>query len=327
MVCITSIAVHDSDKLQRMGLRRALLTRRANLGDCSDPGSVLRRIASPKSLRHPYSIVPLPRRSRGQLSAADLALQVSRQTLEGVAGLDPADVGALIFCHAAPDERIGHSVPGRVQFELGMRRALPFSISQAHNTAMLIALDLAAGLIDGPEAFDAVLVMSADKLLFGEPPHIASDMLWGDVAASAMVTREATSGWRLQHLCLRHVDTPLRAHQAWPSADRRAFAAHGAQVVRDCLGEFGLKPAALAAVVSPLPHSPFAQEVHRLADLPAAKRPGPRTSALRAAHAASPDLLVRLNEVEPDVQPGQAVLAWCHGDNGEFACAVLTRIP
>lgn len=327
MVCITSIAVHDSDKLQRMGLRRALLTRRANLGDCSDPGSVLRRIASPNYMRYPYAIVPLPRRSRGQLSAADLALQVSRQTLEGVSGLDPTDVGALIFCHAAPDERIGHSVPGRVQFELGLKRALPFSISQAHNTAMLIALDLAAGLIDGPEAFDAVLVMSADKLLFGEPPHVARDMLWGDVAASAMVTREAKSGWRIQHMRLRHFNTPLRAHQAWPPADRRAFAAYGAQVVRDCLDEFGLKAAALADVVSPLPHSPFAQEVHRLADLPTTRRPVTHTGALRAGHAASSDILVRLREAEPGVQPGQAVLAWCHGDNGEFACALLTRIP
>lgn len=337
MVCIATIAAHDSHRLQRMGLRRALLTRRANLGDCVDASSVLRRIASPEYMRYPYSVVPLPRRLRGQLSAADLALQVSRQALGGLPGLDLSDVGALIFCHAAPDERIGHSVPGRVQFELGLRRALPFSVSQAHNTALVIALDLAVGLIEGPEAAAAVLVVASDKLLYGAPPHVAAHMVWGDVAAAAVLTREAVSGWRIVHVVLRHFDTPLRAHQAWPAADRQAFADYGAQVLRSCLAEAGVAAAELAAVVCTAAGGDFAQQVHRAAGLAAAAQaaPGepPRNSsrnagagALRATHAASADFLVRLCQIEHRTEPGRPVLAWCHGDNGEFACAVLSRI-
>lgn len=337
MVCIATIAAHDSHRLQRMGLRRALLMRRANLGDCVDAPSVLRRIASPGYMRYPYSVVPLPWRSLGQVSAADLALQVSRQAVGGMQELDPSDVGALIFCHAAPDERIGHSVPSRLQFELGLRRALPFSVSQAHNTALVIALDLAIGLIEGPEAASAVLLVASDKLLFGAPPHVAADMVWGDVAAAAVLTREAEAGWRVVHVLPRHFDTPQRAHQAWPAADRRAFADYGAQVLRSCLAEADVAAAELAAVVCTSAGGDFAQQVHRAAGLadvagaapcePLRRRGGSaRAAGLRATHAASADFLVRLGQIEPHTEPGRPVLAWCHGDNGEFACALLTRI-
>ena len=130
MVCIATLAAHDSGRVEAMGLRRALLSRRASLGDCPDAAAVLRRIASPREVQHPACVVPLPRRSHGDPSTAELAVQVSRTALEQHARqhgrLDPREVGALIYCHATPDARTTDSTAGRLQFELDLRRACAF---------------------------------------------------------------------------------------------------------------------------------------------------------------------------------------------------------
>ena len=194
MVCIASLASHDTGRLESIGLRRALITRRANLGDCPDATSVLRRIASSRDMQHPACVVPLPHRSRGDLSTADLAVQVSREALARCTGLDRQSVGALIYVHATPDARTTDSTAGRLQFDLELKRACAFSVSQAHNTAVLIALDMAAGLIEGPEQARAVLLVAADKLVFGKPPLAAQHMVWSDVAAAALLSREADAG-------------------------------------------------------------------------------------------------------------------------------------
>lgn len=328
MVCITSIAAHDSTQLQRMGLRRALITRRANLGDCSDAQSVIRRIVSPNYMRYPACVVPLPRRSRGQASTAELAVQVSQQALAQAGELDPKAVGAVIYCHATPDERTSDSTAGRLQFELGLQHANAFSVSQAHNTSLMIALDIAAGIIEGPESADAVLVVAADKLLFGRPPHPAQQMVWGDVAAAAVLTRDASSGWRIVNVVPSHFATPLHAHQHWPAADEQAFARYGAQVIQSCLADAELTPSQLAAVITTSPNAEFVRQVHDEAGLHDvnATTGVRKVKGLRATHASCADFLVRLSQLESTVAAGQPILAWCQGHNGEFACAVMIRI-
>jgi hypothetical protein len=311
MVCLTAIAAHDTPRLQRMGLRRALLTRRANLGDCPDAASVLRQVLRPGALDHPACVVPLPRRRRGQVATAELAVQVARRSLQGAAGLDPQHVGALIYCHATPDERTTDSTAGHLQFTLGLPRALPFSVSQAHNTALLIALDLAAGLIEGPESAPSVLVVAADKLLFGPPPHPARQMVWGDVAAAAMLCAHARSGWRIEQVLLRHWSTAVDAVDC------------GAALLHQCLADAGLTPDRLAAVITPAPGTAFVRRLHAAAGLPA---PHTAASGARASHASCADLLVHLAALEAATPAGRPVLAWCHGHNGEFACAVMTRL-
>jgi hypothetical protein len=322
MVCIASIATHDSPGLQRMGLRRALLARRANLGDCPDAASVIRRLLLPRSLQQPACVVPLPRRSRGQPSAADLAEQVARQALHGAAGLDPLDVGALIYSHATPDERTTDSTAGRLQHVLGLRRASPFSVSQAHNTSLLVALDLAAGLIEGPESAASVLLVAADKLLFRQPPHPAQDMVWGDVAAAAVLVPRAQAGWHIASVVLRHFAAAPGPHRPWPAAHQAAFAQFGAQALQRCLAEAGLAAGALATVLTTSPDACFVHQVHQAAGLPAPA--GAAAPGLRATHAACADFLVRLARLQPTIEPGRPLLAWCHGSNGEFACAMMT---
>lgn len=324
MVCISSITVRDSRRYHRMGLRSALLTRRANLGDCVDARSVFRRMASNRYMGYPACVIPLTSPRRGEISAAGLALDVSRRALLDADAM-PADAyGALIYCHAVPDERTSDSTAGHLQFELGLTRANPFSVSQAHNTALLIGLDLAAGLVEGPEAAAAVLLVASDKLMFGAPPTRAQRMTWGDVAAAAVVSREAQSGWKVHRVVLRHFATNFGTHQRWPDGEQRAFAAYCADALATCLRDAGVRPGELAAIISTAPDANFVQQVHQSAGLPMAA-PGARDKA-RARHAASPDLLLRLAKLQEGFAPTRPVMAWCNGNNGEFACCLLTRI-
>jgi hypothetical protein len=322
MVCITSIAAHDGGRIERLGLRRAVLTRRANLGDCHDAASVLRRLASPRSMRHPACVIPLPRTARGEASCADLAVRVAQDAVRRRPGFDPLSVGALIYVHATPDARTTDSTAGRLQFDLELRRACAFSVSQAHNTAALIALDMAAGFIEGPEAADAALLVVSDKLLFRKPPHPPHDMVWCDVAAAALLEREADTGWRVDAIRLHHF-APACA-PADRSSPHGPAVAQAAQALSQGLCAAGVAPEALAAVVVSSGDARFVEQVHRAA---AIDKPGPRGdgSGLRTRHTACADLLAGLAALEPAVKPGRPVLAWTHGNNGEFACVVMTR--
>ncbi len=325
MVYIASLAAHDAGRLESTGLRGALLTRRANLGDCPDAASVLRRLASPRYMRHPSCVVPLPKRSRGDLSTAELAVQVARQALARQAGFDPHSVGALIYVHATPDARTTDSTAGRLQCDLDLKRACAFSVSQAHNTAALIALDMAAGLIEGPEAADAVLLVAADKLVFGKAPHAARRMVWSDVAAAAVLSREAAYGWRIDAIELGHVATSFDAGHHWPPDAVDAFAERVAAALSRCLAQAGTLPDRLAAVLPVSADPAFVATVHPLAGLERVAAPL-RRQGLRAPFVACADPLAGLAACEAQIAPGNPVLTWSHGDNGEFACIVTTRI-
>ncbi|MGJ7510353.1 hypothetical protein [Variovorax sp. GT1P44] len=320
MVYLSSIVPHEGQVDERMGLRRALVTRRANVGDGFDVLSVLRRILSRSSMRYPAAVIPLASKRDGDLSAVELALLVAKRA---VVGVDKAAVGGIVYCHASPDEQPTDSSVGRVQFELGLRGAFPLSVSQVHNTGVPIALDLAAGLIEGPEALENVLVVAADKLLFGQAPNRPWRMHWRDVAAAVVVGREKRVGWRLHHVALHHFPTPLRAHQRWPRAELAYFADACAEHIAGCLGHVGLTARDLGAVVPICPDAALERQIHNLTGLATLRAEKP--DGFRAEYIASADLLVRLSALER--QPGldRPVLAWCTGNNGEFACCVLTR--
>lgn len=325
MVCLSAIAVHDSARTGRMGLRRALLSRRANLGDCSDARSVFHHILVPGQLRYPVCVVPLP--GRGRASAADLGVRVGKASLACADNVLPDDFGGLIYCHATPDDCGAYSTAARLQHDLDLKGACAFSLSQAHNSALLIALDLAAALVEGPEQTGAVMLVASDKLLFGAAPHVARRMVWGDVAAAAVVTREATAGWRLASICLRQFATPWRAHQSWPDDARLAFARFGAATLAACAADAGLDLEQLDAVLTTSPDADLVRAVHGAAGIDTlAGLFISEPSGARRHLASCADLLLGLARLEQSMAAGQHVLAWCQGDNGEFACAILKRL-
>ena len=316
MATLTAIATHDALTYRRMGIRRAVLSRHANLGDCWTSRDVLQRLLSGRFARRSSSAYPI---GRGP-SAAQLAVAVSRRVLQDLPGLTADEVGSVIYCHTAIDQTLSDSTAGRLQFDLGLPRANPFSISQSHNAGLLVGLDIALGLVDGPEANANVLLVASDKLLYGGPSDDSRALMFGDVAAAAMVSREARPGWQVDDVRVRQFDTPCSAYAAWPAGDVKAFAEFGAEVVGAALRDTGLAPLDLAAVVTTTPDAALVAALHR-----AARLGRPRAPA-REARASSPDLLIALASLQASVARNAPVLAWSAGNNGEFACGVLTKV-
>ena len=257
MVTLSSITTLHGSGGRPMGLRRAVVSRQAILGDCAN----LREHASAVLSRHRPArqacVVPLGRRARGTPSAADLAAAAVRRLLTQQPGLRADEVAALIYCHEAPDERLSESTVGRLQHEFELRAAHPFAISQAHNTALWVALDLALGLVEGPEQAQQVMLVASDKLVFDGPAADARRLVFDDVAAAALVgvdrARDAGSGhaaWAVEQVLLRQFDTPCDAHRPWPAADVAAFAAFGATVLRQAMADAALPPQAVQAVLA-----------------------------------------------------------------------------
>lgn len=321
MAIISRIATHDAQSYGGMGLRRALIAGHAVLGDCVTVRDHARALLSPRQWRRPGCVVPLGRHRRGA-SAADLALSVSHR-LMAHRPVPPGSVGAVIYCHEAPDARLSESTAGRLQHELDLHAANPFAISQAHATSLYIALDLALGLVHGPEAAEHVLLVASDKLLFGGPASDAHQLMFGDVAAAALMSRGQAPGWRLEHVVVRQFATPADALTPWPRTSLAGFASFGADAVREALRDAGLGLAPLHAVISTTPDPEFVTALHRVAGLP--DRQIGRGPVARRCHAASADLLLALEAIQPQVPVSGHVLAWSAGNNGEFACCVLTR--
>jgi len=228
----------------------------------------------------------------------------------------------VIYCHDTPDEKMPESTAGRLQHELGLRSANPFAVSQAHHTALWIALDMALGLVDGPEQARHVLLVASDKLVFGGPRADARRLVFGDVAAAALVSRAEDQGWSVEQVVLRHFTTPCDALAAWPAETISQFADYGASVLRQSIAEARLVATDIHTVLSTTPDTAFAARVH----LGAGFTVPPAGAMPRAAQAGSADLLLALARAEASVPAGARVMAWSAGNNGEFACCVLKRL-
>ncbi len=320
MTTLVAITAHADARRRRLGIHRALVTRQANLGDCADARDVLRRLASPRYLRRPACVIPIRRRSQAdQPTAADLAVAVARRTLAHPHALPPAAIGAVVYCHVVPDEHTSESTAGRLQWELGLKAANPFAISQAHHGALLVGLDIAAALVDGPEQLSAVLLVASDKLLQESPAGAPRGLLFGDAAAAAIVCRdEDASGWRIEEVRTRHFALDAAPRRAWSAQAATRFVAAGAMLIGDLLRRHAVDPARLGAIVTSVPDAALVERIHRAAGLAAPSLPVP-------AAAAVPDLLAALGRLHPAAPRGAPALAWTGGPNGEFACALMTR--
>ena len=318
MTSISALATHRGEHARGVGLRRAVLARQVLLGDCITLGDNARTLLSRRAWQRPACVVPLDSRRHRRPSAADLAVAVATQLLAAHPELATQRIGTLIYCHEAPDAHMSASTAGRLQHELGLTAAHPLAISQAHNTAPWIALDLALGLIEGPECAEHVLLVSSDKLVFGGPGQDARALVFRDVATAMLVSRGDARGWRVEAVALHQFDTPHDGLTAWPAAARQAFAHFGAAAVAKLLAQCAVAAAGLHAVLAVSADPALAQALHRAAGL-APARPG-------SAHVGATQWLLELAATAPHTPVGQIVLVWAAGNNGEFACSLLQRL-
>ena len=319
MTVISSTRIVDPAVYRRMGPRAAVLARRANVADCWSAGATLRKLLTPGFADEAPPIYPIG----GNASAAEIALDVSRRAIAH-ASLDADDIDGVIYCHTVLDARLSDSTAGRLQHELGLKRANPFAISQAHHVATAIGLDLAIALIDGPERNRHVLLAASDTLLFEGLQGRSRSLMFAEVGAAAIVSREGTSGWRVEHVLLDQMHAAGQGLKQRRSEDEiPAIAEFCAGGLRRALQQAGIEAAEVDAAVAIGMGLEDAARVHGSAGI--ADVPTWRPQAARLGRFGASDLLLALADLESTTRAREVILEWSCGMNGEFACVLLTR--
>ncbi len=320
MAVLSSTRIVDPAVYRRMGPRAAVLARRANVADCWSASATLRKLLSPRFADDAPPIYPIG----GGASAAEIALDVSRRSIRG-ASLDPDDIDGVIYCHTVLDARLSDSTAGRLQHELQLKRANPFAISQAHHVATAIGLDLALALIGGPEQNRHVLLAASDTLLFEGLHGRSRRLMFAEVGAAAIVSREGTQGWRVEHVLLDQMHVAGQGLRQRRREDEiPAIVDFCAAALRRALQQAGIGADEIAATVAIGMGADDSADVHRAAAV--AEVRAWRPQAARLGRFGASDLLLALADLESTTRAGEIVLEWSCGMNGEFACVLLTRL-
>jgi 3-Oxoacyl-[acyl-carrier-protein (ACP)] synthase III len=317
MAIISAIAARDPGDYYVMGAGRALMSGYVSL---TDPAAIsfsalVRRLSGRRPPRERAAcVIPRGRRRGKESSAAELAVTVAEELLGRATWIRRESIDAVIYCHEAPNQSIPESTAGRIQYELGLSRANPFSVSQCHNVGVMLALDLALGMLAGPEKAEHVLIVASDKLLFSSPVSVPEDLMFGDVAAAALVSRDNPAGWRIEHVEVKN----------GPSADAAALADFGADQIRRAFQRTSLGPRDLSLVLPGIQDAHFSRTLNAKSGfVPETKYMG---AASRRSRSASPDFLIALAEIDTDSRlSDRPLLGWSAGVNGEFGCCILTR--
>jgi 3-oxoacyl-[acyl-carrier-protein] synthase-3 len=244
--------------------------------------------------------------------------------------VDPLDIDALILFGGLPPEaapsggdvdligRFRYPV-GRLQHELGLNRAVAFSIGQQGCAALISALRVARSLLVAEEARN-VLCVGVDVVPPGARREVVYNVL-SDGACAALVSRP----WeRLR---------PVAFHQVtkgyyWDSPARRdeivaAYFPTARNVIRGAVGAAGLTLDELALVV---PDNVSARSWEILLDL--LDVPQERAflgNASRKGHSISADLVVNLKDALEDrtPPPDAPVALFTFGFGANWGAAVL----
>jgi 3-oxoacyl-[acyl-carrier-protein] synthase III len=137
-------------------------------------------------------------------TSSDMAVRAARQLLQNYPGASDA-IGALIYYHATLPQEPAHSTACRLQYELALKNAFAFSLSQKGAGAGVQALQAACELLVSEPDLEAVLLAGSDKFV---PPYcrlVPGLAMVGDSASAMLVTRG--DGW-LQPLFFEVLDIP-----------------------------------------------------------------------------------------------------------------------
>ena len=146
----------------------------------------------------------------GEENSSDMAVRVGRQLLDKEPGLAKS-VDAVICYHSTINEMASWSTACRVQYELGLKQAYGFTVSQKGGNASLMALKVACDLLKTEPDLKTLLLVGAEKLV---PPYrrVFGKMTAAGDSASAMLLSRGAAECR--PLCFRMRDFP-----AWWNPD------------------------------------------------------------------------------------------------------------
>jgi 3-oxoacyl-[acyl-carrier-protein] synthase-3 len=123
------------------------------------------------------------------MATSDMSVAAARQALDR-AGLDPADLDALIIATFTPDQPLP-STALMVADALGAHRAIPLDLSQSACAGGIYGIVVAAHLLQN-DAFRNVLVVGADSgSRVTDPEDRGTRVFFGDAAGAALLSPTA----------------------------------------------------------------------------------------------------------------------------------------
>ena len=254
-----------------------------------------------------------------ELMLSDMALHVARRVLATAghhAGADTID--QIIVCQSSFEHDLTLSCACQLHCELGQGE-VPFALGQLQGASFVMALKVAVALMATDAQTRTVLIVAAERW---RPPFqrtIGALTALGDGAAAVLVQAGAEMGWSVRGLTVRTPAVP-------PGVERRLAwidtATLTGAIDETCL-QAGVSPAAIDWVLPAHLNRTLARDISAQCGLSSARTVlGDAGSIGYLCAADTPVNLDRLlRGITP--HPGQYILAWSAGFQGQAACVLL----
>jgi 3-oxoacyl-[acyl-carrier-protein] synthase III len=254
-----------------------------------------------------------------ELTLSDMALRVARQLLARVGNhVFTGAVDQIIVCQGSFEHDLTLSCACRLHCELGQGRS-PFAVGQLQGVSFLMALRVTAALMATDAQTRTVLIVAAERW---RPPFqrtIGALTALGDGAAAVLVQARARTGWIVRGITVR---TPVVSPGVGdPLAGIDTATLTG--VIHETCEQAGVRRAAIDWVLPAHLNLTLARDISAQCGLSSARTiPGDTGSTGYLGTADTPVSLDRLLRTTRP-RPGQYVLAWSAGFQGQAACALL----
>lgn len=183
-------------------------------------------------------------------NSSDMAVKVGRRILEKEPGL-AKKIDVLICYHSTINEMASWSTACRLQYDLGLKKAYGFTVSQKSGNASLMALKIASEMLHTEPELETLLLVGAEKLV---PPYrrVFGKMTAIGDSATAMIVRRGSLGYK--PLCFKVRDFPAW----WNPYDYDArqieglidfLSAQAADLLHQVLDELNLKLEQISLVI------------------------------------------------------------------------------
>ena len=260
----------------------------------------------------------------GEENSSDMAVRVGKQVIDKEPGLTKS-VDAVICYHSTINEMASWSTACRLQYELGLKQAYAFTVSQKGGNASLMALKIACEMLSTEPDVKTLLLVGAEKLV---PPYrrVFGKMTAAGDSASAMVVSRGEPECR--PLCFKMRDFPDCWNPDEYDDARMAslidFLGDQASILmHQVLDELNLGTEAVALFIPPNFSLALNRRLSEKARIPAEKIYS--ENIRRFGHLLNSDLVVNLSTVrrEGRVKPGDLVIVLNVGLGLSLGCAAI----
>ena len=261
------------------------------------------------------------------LALSDMALLAARRLAQalplgpGAAANAPA-IDQIIVCQSSFEHDLTLSCACRVHHELQSGR-IPFAIGQLQGASFLMALQVAEAMMVSHPQMRTVLVVAAERWRAPFQRTIGSLSVLGDGAAAVLVRRDAPggtdAGWTVRSITTCTPVVPRSVARGREYVDSPTLA----RIIDETLQRAHMSPAAIDWVLPARINPALTHRITVRCGLPSERvwRPDATDTGYLCAADTPAHLDSLLRSIKPS--PGQRILMWSAGFQGQAACALL----